>query len=119
MIRNMLLVALGGAVGSVVRYLVGKMVESSFPWATLLVNIVGSVIIGVLVGLVSRAVLSADMKLMLMTGFCGGLTTFSTFANESLGMMKAGNVALAAVYVAVSVALGILGVWMGMKLAGE
>ena len=115
----MLLVALGGAVGSVVRYLVGRMVESSFPWGTLLVNIVGSVVIGVLVGLVSRAVLSADMKLMLMTGFCGGLTTFSTFANESFSMMKAGNVALAAIYVAVSVALGIVGVWMGMRLSGE
>ena len=119
MIRNMLLVALGGAVGSVVRYLVGRMVESSFPWGTLLVNIVGSVVIGVLVGLVSRAVLSADMKLMLMTGFCGGLTTFSTFANESFSMMKAGNVVMAAIYVAVSVAMGILGVWMGMKLSGE
>ena len=115
----MLLVALGGAVGSVVRYLVGRMVESSFPWGTLLVNIVGSVVIGVLVGLVSRAVLSADMKLMLMTGFCGGLTTFSTFANESFSMMKAGNVVMAAIYVAVSVALGIVGVWIGMRLSGE
>lgn len=115
MIRNLLLVALGGGVGSVLRYLLSGM-NASFPWGTFAVNILGSLIIGLLVGLVSKGVLSAEMKLLLVTGFCGGFTTFSTFANESLGMMKTGDVLMMALYVGASVALGILAVWLGMKL---
>ena len=115
MIRNLLLVALGGGVGSVLRYLLSGM-NASFPWGTFAVNILGSLIIGLLVGLVSKGVLSAEMKLLLVTGFCGGFTTFSTFANESLGMMKTGDVLMMALYVGASVALSILAVWLGMKL---
>ena len=118
MIRNLLLVALGGGVGSVLRYLLSGM-NASFPWGTFAVNILGSLIIGLLVGLVSKGVLSAEMKLLLVTGFCGGFTTFSTFANESLGMMKAGDVLMMALYVGVSVALGILAVWLGMMISGS
>lgn len=118
MIRNLLLVALGGGVGSVLRYLLSGM-NASFPWGTFAVNILGSLIIGLLVGLVSKGVLSAEMKLLLVTGFCGGFTTFSTFANESLGMMKAGDVLMMALYVGASVALGILAVWLGMMISGS
>ena len=118
MIRNLLLVALGGGVGSVLRYLLSGM-NASFPWGTFAVNILGSLIIGLLVGLVSKGVLSAEMKLLLVTGFCGGFTTFSTFANESLGMMKTGDVLMMALYVGASVALGILAVWLGMMISGS
>ena len=65
----------------------------------------------------SKGVLSPDMKLLLVTGFCGGFTTFSTFANESFGMMKAGDVLLTAQYVGTSVIIGILAVWCGMMLS--
>ena len=65
----------------------------------------------------SKGVLSPDMKLLLVTGFCGGFTTFSTFANESFGMMKAGDVLLTALYVGTSVIIGILAVWCGMMLS--
>ena len=99
MIRNLLLVALGGAVGSVLRYLLSG-INTSFP-----------------VGLVSKGVLSPEMKLLMVTGFCGGFTTFSTFANESFGMMKAGDVLQMALYVGVSVVIGILAVWGGMALS--
>ena len=116
MIRNFLLVALGGAGGSVLRYLLSN-INTSFPWGTFAVNVLGSFLIGLLVGLMSKGVLSPEMKLLLVTGFCGGFTTFSTFANESFSMMKAGDVLLTALYVGVSVIIGILAVWGGMTLS--
>ena len=88
------------------------------PWGTFIVNILGSLLIGFLLGLVSKGIVSPDMKLLLVTGFCGGFTTFSTFANESFGMMKAGDALQMALYVGASVVIGILAVWAGMKLAG-
>ena len=116
MIRNLLLVALGGAGGSVLRYLLSN-INTSFPWGTFAVNVLGSFLIGLLVGLMSKGVLSPEMKLLLVTGFCGGFTTFSTFANESFSMMKAGDVLLTALYVGASVIIGILAVWGGMMLS--
>ena len=116
MIRDLLLVALGGAVGSVLRYLLSG-INTTFPWGTFAVNILGSLLIGLLVGLVSKGILSPEMKLLMVTGFCGGFTTFSTFANESFGMMKAGDVLQMALYVGVSVVIGILAVWGGMALS--
>ena len=117
MIRNILLVALGGAFGSVLRYLISRISESTFPWATFFVNIMGSLFIGFLVGLFNKGDISPQMKLLLVTGFCGGFTTFSTFANESFGMLKAGEVLLPAIYAAMSVIIGILAVWLGMKVS--
>lgn len=116
MIRNLLLVALGGAGGSVLRYLLSN-INTSFPWGTFAVNVLGSFLIGLLVGLMSKGVLSPEMKLLFVTGFCGGFTTFSTFANESFSMMKAGDVLLTALYVGASVIIGILAVWGGMTLS--
>ena len=116
MIRNLILVALGGAGGSVLRYLLSN-INTSFPWGTFAVNVLGSFLIGLLVGLMSKGVLSPEMKLLLVTGFCGGFTTFSTFANESFSMMKAGDVLLTALYVGASVIIGILAVWGGMTLS--
>ena len=96
---------------------VGWNVES-FPFGTFVVNIVGSLLIGFLVGWVNRGVLVPEMKLLLVTGFCGGFTTFSTFANESFAMLKVGDALLSALYVALSVFLGILAVWLGSCLSG-
>lgn len=92
---------------------------SSWPWGTFTVNILGSLLIGLVVGLVSKGVVSPEMKLLLVTGFCGGFTTFSTFANESFNMVKAGDVLMTALYVGVSVVVGILAVWTGMLLSGS
>lgn len=117
MIKNLLLVALGGAVGSVGRYLVSRWMEGSFPWGTLTVNIVGCLVIGLLTGLVAKGSLSPEMKLLLVAGFCGGLTTFSTFANESFSMMKAGDAMLAAIYIGASVAIGIFAVYVGLQIS--
>ena len=87
-------------------------------WGTFAVNILGSLLIGLLVALVGKGIVSNEIKLLLVTGFCGGFTTFSTFANESFGMMKTGDVLLFAVYVGASVFVGIFAVWCGLKLVG-
>lgn len=115
--KQILFVALGGAVGAVGRYLISRLAESSFPWGTLAVNVLGSLLIGLLIGLTGKNTVSPEMKLLLVTGFCGGFTTFSTFANESFGMMRSGEVMLAALYIAVSVAVGIVAVWLGLNLS--
>ena len=118
MIRNILFVAFGGAFGSMGRYLVSKWLEGTqFPWGTLTVNIVGSLLIGLLTGLVSREILSPEMKLLLVTGFCGGFTTFSTFANESYTMIKAGDALLSAIYIGASVSVGVFFVFIGLQMS--
>ncbi len=118
MIQNLLLVALGGALGSMGRYILSKWLENAtFPWATLAVNIIGSLLIGLLIGLIAKDVLSSEVKLLLVTGFCGGFTTFSTFANESLSLMRAGDVVLSAIYIGGSVFLGILAVYVGLLIS--
>ena len=117
MIKNLLFVALGGAVGSIGRYLISKYFDCSFPWATLTVNILGSLLIGILTGLIAKGTLSPEMKLLLVTGFCGGFTTFSTFANESFTMLKAADYLSVALYAGASVVIGILAVFLGMKIA--
>lgn len=119
MLRNILLVALGGAIGSVCRYLLSGMNVASWPWGTFAVNILGSLVIGLLVGLASKGIVSPEMKLLLITGFCGGFTTFSTFANESFSMMRAGDALQMALYVGASVVVGILAVWVGLLLSGS
>lgn len=123
MLKNIMLVALGGAAGSVARYLLSKAVQdtaaSAFPWGTMAVNVAGCLLIGLLYGLAASdgARLGADMKLMLTVGFCGGFTTFSTFANESLTLAKTGDALLSAAYIGSSVALGVLAVAAGAQLA--
>ena len=117
-LRNILWVAAGGAAGSVMRYLVSRwIVAASFPWATFTVNIVGSLLIGLLVGLASKETLSAEMRLLLVTGFCGGFTTFSTFANESYGMLESGHILTTALYVSTSVFAGILAIYIGFLVS--
>ena len=116
-LRHVLWVACGGAAGSVLRYLVSRWMPATFPWGTLTVNIVGSLLIGVLVGLASKEMLSTEMRLLLVTGFCGGFTTFSTFANESYGMLEGDHILTAALYVSASVFAGILAVYVGLQLS--
>ena len=105
------------------RYLLSKAVQdtaaSAFPWGTMAVNVAGCLLIGLLYGLAASdgARLGADMKLMLTVGFCGGFTTFSTFANESLTLAKTGDALLSAAYIGSSVALGIIAVAAGAQLA--
>jgi len=121
MLRNILLVGLGGAVGSILRYLTGyfmtKVSSSAFPMGTFLANIVGCFIIGMVYGLAQRYGWFSDTwRLLLATGFCGGYTTFSAFAFENLSLMQSQQINTLIIYIISSLILGILAVFLGMLL---
>jgi CrcB protein len=113
-----LLIALGGAAGSVARYFVGgavqRMSESGFPLGTMVVNVSGSFIIGILVRQFLNMQLSPELRALLIVGFCGGFTTFSTFSAETLGLIEGGEYGRAAGYVALSVTLCLAATLAGM-----
>ena len=123
MIKDILLVAAGGAAGSVARYLLSRALHDtplgSFPVGTMTANILGCLAIGLVCGLSAGATppVGHSLKLLLTVGFCGGFTTFSTFMNESLTLCKAGDALLAAVYVGASVALGLAAVAGGLLIS--
>jgi CrcB protein len=120
---RLLLIGLGGAVGSVLRYLLSGLVQersgaTAFPVGTLAVNLVGCFVIGVLSELSeSRGVLDAQVRGLLVVGLIGGFTTFSTFANETLSALRDNALLIAAGNVLLSVSLGLAAVWLGRLLA--
>lgn len=121
MFKTLLFVGLGGGIGSVFRYLASvltqKYVQNAFPWATFVVNVLGCLIIGILIGFFTKQQAeNTEMKLLFVTGFCGGFTTFSAFALENIKLFQSGNTMLALLYIALSVLLGIFAVWSGMLL---
>jgi len=111
-------VGLGGALGSVVRTLIGMALPSRFPWATLLINVTGSLLIGWLVSRLGPGdtVSSATMRNLLVAGFCGGYTTFSTFSWQTLEQMQEGLWGAAALNIILSVVLSLVAVWLGWRL---
>lgn len=110
-------IALGGAAGSVVRALAALALPSRFPWATLLVNVSGSLLIGWLMARLGPAesAFALRARALLVTGFCGGFTTFSTFSWQTLDQMNEGRWAAAAANVCLSVGLCLLAVWLGFR----
>lgn len=118
MFKNLVLVGLGGAIGSMLRYTVGYFLKSNFPLSTLIVNITGSMVIGIVIGLSIKDVnFSLNWKLFLATGICGGFTTFSALSMENLQMLQNGKYLLAISYTAASIVFGIAAAWLGFKLA--
>lgn len=116
--KEVLYVALGGAVGSAGRYLIDRAYgDRTFPVATLTVNLVGSFILGLAVGWVGERV-APGLRLALFTGLLGGFTTFSTFALETSVLVRAGNTATAVGYLTLSVAAGVGLAALGL-IAGE
>ncbi|MBO5523288.1 MAG: fluoride efflux transporter CrcB [Roseburia sp.] len=113
--RSILFVGLGGAIGAIGRYLISLFsVKGDFPFLTLLTNLLGAILIGVVVGLAdSKANMPKNLILFLKTGVCGGFTTFSTFSLESLLLLENGKHFLGSVYIVASVVLCILGVALG------
>ncbi|WP_300814057.1 fluoride efflux transporter CrcB [uncultured Bacteroides sp.] len=118
MTKELICIFLGGGTGSVLRYAVQMMLHErivpySFPWATFAVNIAGSFLIGMFYALSARFNLPADIRLLLTTGLCGGFTTFSTFSNDGLILLKQGLYGLFLTYILLSVALGIVAAFLG------
>ena len=118
---HILLVAAGGAVGSVLRYLVGlwtlRSFGPSFPWGTLTVNITRSFLIGVFAEVIARKFgASAEMRVFLITGILGGYTTFSAFSLDAITLVERGEPVTALIYVASSVVLSALAVFAGLAL---
>ncbi|KQS63319.1 hypothetical protein ASG39_15630 [Rhizobium sp. Leaf371] len=118
---NILLVALGGASGSVLRYLAGiasvRLMGAGFPWGTLFVNVTGSFLIGVLSEVIARRFgASPELRLFLVTGILGGYTTFSAFSLDAAMLAEQGQFGAAALYVALSLVLSGLAVVAGLAL---
>ncbi len=121
MIKNVLLVGLGGGIGSMARYLFQRWMYAlyphHFPWGTFGVNIIGCFAIGLFWGLSFKNFDSNESwKLFLMVGLCGGFTTFSAFTLEGIGLVKEQRMALFFAYVAASFILGLLATWLGMLI---
>lgn len=122
MLKTALIIALGGGLGSTLRYFtsifVSKYWSSNFPLATFIVNSVGCLLIGFIIGLLEKNQLSdSRLKWFLVTGICGGLTTFSTFGMENYNLFQNNNSLLAFVYVATSIIIGLLAIWFGLFLS--
>ncbi|XVJ66126.1 MAG: fluoride efflux transporter CrcB [Lacibacter sp.] len=118
MLKNLLLVGLGGAAGSMLRSLTALWIKNNhFPLATLLVNIIGSFIIGLVIAVSLRnPSFDTNWRLFLATGICGGFTTFSAFSAENLQLIQQGRMGLFALYAVGSVLLGLGAAWLGFNL---
>lgn len=121
MIKNLFLVLLGGGFGSIARYLLSyffaKNNVTNFPWATFIANSLGCLVIGLLFGYIQKNNLQNEtLKLLLITGFCGGFTTFSTFSLENIQFIQNQNYNLALIYTLASVFIGFLAVIIGFKI---
>lgn len=116
--KQVFLVFIGGGFGSVFRYLIGKYLNSEssgIPFGTFLANVLGSLIIGIILGLAAKnESLTQSQTLLLATGFCGGFTTFSTFAYENHEFLKNGDFFHLGLYTILSFVVAILAVFLGM-----
>ena len=118
MIKNIIFVGLGGFAGSIARYLLSRLNNHldwmSIPFGTLLVNVAGSFLIGILVGISEKSpLLTVELRMLLMVGLCGGFTTFSTFSGENLMLMRNGQYLSLLLYTGMSIMLGFAAVYFG------
>ena len=119
--KNILMIGIGGMVGSMARYLTAtyfsRLFPSTFPYGTFAVNIIGCLVIGLIFGLSERySWFTSDWRIFLATGFCGGYTTFSAFAVENVELLQQSNYLTFASYSIASFTLGLLAVIIGMSL---
>ncbi|MGN0214885.1 MAG: fluoride efflux transporter CrcB [Muribaculaceae bacterium] len=121
MIKSMLMAGIGGFIGSCARYLVGKLTAewpvTPFPIGTFAVNIIGCLLIGIFFGLAQRTnIISQNLNVLLITGFCGGFTTFSTFSNEIFILAQAKQWITCSAYLILSIIAGVAMVWFGRSI---
>lgn len=119
--KSLLWVALGGALGSMGRFLISRWLPSSaFPWGTFAVNIAGCFLIGIFWAMsLKNTAITENFRLFLITGICGGFTTFSTFALENLSLLRDGKFSLFLMYSLGSLVLGIFAVFLAVRLLGN
>ena len=115
--KNIFYIFLGGGLGSILRYAISKLFmadKSSFPWSTLIANFIGCFIIGIILGwFINNNKQYSDLYVFLSIGFCGGLTTFSTFSVEGLTFLKNGELLMFVTYILISILGGLLLVTLG------
>lgn len=122
MLKQILLVGFGGGIGSVFRFLTSTFLSkysfNGFPLGTFAANVIGCLVLGVCVGVFGKAPTeSQNLKLLFVTGFCGGYTTFSTFASENVQMLQQQNYTLLATYTLLSLFVGFVAVAIGLGLS--
>ena len=119
--KQVLLVFVGGGIGSALRYMVGKFLKtcaSGFPWSTFSVNVLGSLLIGILMGAtLKNSSFSENQTLLLITGLCGGFTTFSAFGYENQVFLKEGDFTSFFIYTFGSIGLGLAAVFLGLFIS--
>lgn len=121
MVKHFLFVGIGGAAGSMLRYLThlltARYFTGMFPLATFIANIAGCFLIGILMSLlIENNAFNHQLRLLLVTGFCGGYTTFSAFSYENMILLSNNNSLLAIGYIIASVLVGMLAVWLGLNV---
>jgi fluoride exporter len=122
MLKTIIYIAIGGAIGSVLRFLttffVSKIWSNQFPLATFIANLAGCFLIGLFIGILTKNNLAeSNLKWFLVTGFCGGYTTFSAFGIENYNLLQNNNPLMAFGYISLSVILGLFAVWFGLLLS--
>ena len=118
MLKSLLFIGAGSFLGGIARYLTSRIVQngiaSSFPYGTMVVNLLGCLLIGLIFGVTERTnLISDEWRIFLTVGFCGGFTTFSTFANENMTLLRDGNFFYFTLYTGLSVFLGLAAVFIG------
>ncbi|UJF29284.1 fluoride efflux transporter CrcB [Kaistella sp. 97-N-M2] len=118
--KNLVYIFLGGGFGSVLRFLISNYTQklwniSSFPMGTFVVNMLGCFLIGVFTTYFIR--IDSSLKFLLITGFCGGFTTFSTFSAENFSLWQSGNYFILGLYILLSIIVGLIAVYLGLQVA--
>ena len=121
MLKTLLYIGFGSFLGGIARYLTARAVQNSiastFPYGTMVVNLLGCFLIGLIFGISERTnLINDEWRIFLTVGFCGGFTTFSTFANENMTLLRDGNFFYFALYTGLSVFLGLVAVFFGNAL---